>query len=123
MIASSLGVPAKTFAQLIPDKHMTIVDNWPLRSFLELGALAGAIPSARLHTRLVTREWRLAALGETAELLVSELMTNAVAVSQSLDEVLPVRLWLLSDGARVLILVWDTEAYSRHPVEVQPDNG
>jgi hypothetical protein len=121
VIASSLGVPAKTLAQLIPDEHMTIVDNWPLRSFLELGALAGAIPSARLHTRLVTREWRLAALGETAELLVSELMTNAVAASQSLDEVLPVRLWLLSDGARVLILVWDTDPRQPVPVDAGAD--
>lgn len=116
MITSNLGVPAKSSAQLIPDGQMTIVEKWPLRSFLELGALAGAVPSARLHTRLVTREWHLAALGETTELLVSELMTNAVAASQSLDEALPVRLWLLSDGARVLILVWDADP--RQPVRI-----
>lgn len=31
--------------------------EWPLHSFLELGALDGAVPSARLHARYVLREW------------------------------------------------------------------
>jgi hypothetical protein len=52
--------------------------RWPLESFLELGAFPGAVPCARLHTRQVLWEWGLAALGETSELLVSELVTNAV---------------------------------------------
>jgi len=30
--------------------------HWPYRTFLELGALAGAVPSARLHARLVLLE-------------------------------------------------------------------
>ena len=38
--------------------------QWPYRSFLELGALAGAVPCARLHARLVLLEWGLAALSE-----------------------------------------------------------
>jgi hypothetical protein len=31
--------------------------QWPLRSFLELGALPGAVPYARLHARQVLWEW------------------------------------------------------------------
>ena len=76
--------------------------------FLELGALPGAVPCARLHTRHVLWEWRLAGLSESAELVVSELMTNAIAASVSRECILPVRLWLQADHARLLIFVWDS---------------
>jgi hypothetical protein len=36
-----------------------VTGRWPLRSFLELGALPSAIPCARLHTRQVAWEWRV----------------------------------------------------------------
>ncbi len=52
--------------------------TWGLRTQLELGALGGAVPCARLHTRHVLWEWGLSGLGESAELIVSELVTNAV---------------------------------------------
>jgi anti-sigma regulatory factor (Ser/Thr protein kinase) len=81
--------------------------QWPLKDFLELGALAGAVPCARLHTRQVLWEWKLRSLGENAELLVTELVTNAVKASRAMTQAFPVRLWLASDSARVLILVWD----------------
>ena len=50
----------------------------PLRSYLELGALPTAVPCARLHARHVLREWRLNGPAQDSELLVSELVTNAV---------------------------------------------
>jgi len=81
--------------------------QWPLQSFLELGALPGAVPCARLHARLVLWEWGLTALSENTELLLSELVTNAVQVSRTMMQATPVRLWLLSDRAKVVILVWD----------------
>jgi anti-sigma regulatory factor (Ser/Thr protein kinase) len=80
---------------------------WPLQDFLELGALVSAVPCARLHVRQVLWEWGLASHGESAELLVSELVTNAVMAAQALAQASSVRLWLLSDRAQVLILVWD----------------
>jgi anti-sigma regulatory factor (Ser/Thr protein kinase) len=89
-----------------------MADVWPLRSYLELGALPGAVPSARLHARQVLWEWRLPACSENAELLVCELMTNAIQASQSAESILPVRLWLSSDRSRLLIQVWDS---SSHP--------
>jgi hypothetical protein len=46
--------------------------EWPLHSFLELGALDGAVPSARLHARHVLCEWGLAASGDAVELVVSD---------------------------------------------------
>ncbi len=85
----------------------SLAHQWPLRSFLELGALPGAVPCARLHARQVLWEWGLATLSEHVELLVTELTSNSVTASRSLLRDSPVRLWLLSDGKRVLILVHD----------------
>jgi hypothetical protein len=86
---------------------ISVASGWPLRDFIELGALPGAVPCARYHARLVLCEWRLNGLSDNAELLVSELVTNAIAASRSAGSDSPVRLWLLSDTARALIVVWD----------------
>ena len=82
-------------------------DRWPLQDFLELGALLSAVPCARLHARQVLWEWGIGNLGDSTELLVTELITNAVRASREMTRVSAVRLWLLSDSARILILVWD----------------
>ena len=92
--------------------------RWPLRDYLELGALPGAVPCARLHARLLTREWGLAALVDDVEILVSELVTNAVHATRALGQAVPVRLWLLADAARVLIIVWDPSP--QPPVRAEP---
>jgi hypothetical protein len=39
--------------------------------------------------------------------VVTELTTNAVRASRELAQAAAVRLWLLSDAAQILILVWD----------------
>ncbi len=97
--------------------------SYPHRSHLVLGALPGAVPCARLHARLVLVEWGLKALAESAELVVSELITNAVRTSAGLPEAqhsLPtVRMWLSADHERVLIQVWDAD--HQLPVPQQPD--
>jgi len=98
----------------------SLVAGWPLRDFIELGALPGAVPSARYHCRQVLWEWRLTGLTRNAELLVSELVTNAVAASRSAGSP-AVRLWLLSDTACVLILVHDDSPH--RPARTQPDAG
>jgi anti-sigma regulatory factor (Ser/Thr protein kinase) len=83
-------------------------DRWPLQDFLELGALLSAVPCARLHARLVLREWGIAGLADSAGLLVTELVANAVRASRGMARVSGVvRVWLLSDSAQILILVWD----------------
>ena len=81
--------------------------QWPLQDFLELGALVSAVPCARLHAREVLWEWGFRRLSESAELLVAELVTNAVKASWAMTLASPVRLWLASNSAQVLILVWD----------------
>ena len=49
------------------------VSGWTMGSYLELGALPSAVPSARLHARLVVGEWGLEELADDVELIVSEL--------------------------------------------------
>ena len=53
---------------------------------------------------------------EDIELVMSELVTNAVQAFGSLRQATPVRIWLLSDQAEVLVLVWD--ASEQPPVRV-----
>jgi anti-sigma regulatory factor (Ser/Thr protein kinase) len=80
---------------------------WPLHSHLDLAALSGAVPHARHHARRVLTDWGLDAIGEPAELVVSELVTNAIRACQSGGAHRPVQLRLASDRARVLIEVQD----------------
>jgi anti-sigma regulatory factor (Ser/Thr protein kinase) len=82
-------------------------DRWPLQDFLELGAVLSAVPCARRHARQVLREWGIAGLADSAGLLVTELAANAVTAARDMVPVSGVRLWLLSDSAQILILVWD----------------
>ncbi len=61
------------------------------------------------------------AVADTVELVVSEIVTNAVKASHALDGgPFPVRLWLLSDRKRLLVLVWD--ACPDPPVRMEPDD-
>jgi anti-sigma regulatory factor (Ser/Thr protein kinase) len=84
-----------------------VTGRWPLRSFLELGALPSAVPCARLHTRQLLWEWQLTDLEDDAELLISEIVTNAIQMTRADGRTAPVRLWLLADHARLLMLIWD----------------
>jgi anti-sigma regulatory factor (Ser/Thr protein kinase) len=95
------------------------LSDWPLRSHLALGPLPTAVPCARLHAHHILREWHLAAMADDTELIVSELVTNAVAASASADSPCPVGLWLLSDGRHVVILVADGNR--QPPVRLDPD--
>ncbi len=54
----------------------------PPRAVLDLGAVPTAPSCARAWTRQVLWEWRLADLSDTAELIVSELTTNAMLTSR-----------------------------------------
>jgi anti-sigma regulatory factor (Ser/Thr protein kinase) len=88
--------------------------DWPLVSTLPpLAALPTAPACARGHVRAVAHEWGLPDLADTAELVASELVTNAVQASQRLRlradlAVVPViRLGLVSDQISVVIRVWD----------------
>jgi anti-sigma regulatory factor (Ser/Thr protein kinase) len=94
-----------------------VATSWPLYSSLTLGALTTAPSCARLHSGAVLREWNLGSTAETVELIVSELVTNAVCAASGSGRLprydgaasgLPViHLRLSSDQVRVMIEVWD----------------
>jgi len=88
-----------------------------LRSYLELGALPTAVPCARLHARHVLWEWGLNGLAPDIELLVSELVTNAVKATAGRDGA-AVRLRLSGDSARILIEVWDADPRAPEPKDL-----
>jgi anti-sigma regulatory factor (Ser/Thr protein kinase) len=90
---------------------------WPLRSHLELGALPTAVPRARRHARHLLWEWGLNGLTADIELLVSELVTNAVKATAGQQQA-AIRLRLSSDSARVLVEIWDANPQPPAPKDL-----
>ena len=78
----------------------------PPRAVLDLGAVPTAPSCARAWTRQVLWEWRLADLSDTAELIVSELTTNAMLTSRREGRSF-IRLTLNLDKGELAILVRD----------------
>jgi anti-sigma regulatory factor (Ser/Thr protein kinase) len=77
------------------------------QTFLEFAPLPTAVASARGHTINVLAEWGLRELADDAALVVSELVTNAVAESAKLAGRPPVALRLVADGEHLIIEAWD----------------
>lgn len=101
---------------------MTVATPWASRrSALVLGALPTAVPCARLHARQVLWEWGLSESAETAELLLSELVTNAVQAAQATVNDLPVNVRLSADRDRLLIEVWDSNGQPPVPRVLEND--
>jgi anti-sigma regulatory factor (Ser/Thr protein kinase) len=99
---------------------MTAVASWASRrSSLVLGALPSAVPCARLHARQVLWEWGLSGIADTAELLLSELVTNAVQAARV--TYLPVNVRLSANRVRVLIEVWDGNTQPPVPRVLEED--
>jgi anti-sigma regulatory factor (Ser/Thr protein kinase) len=102
-----------TVAAGTPTAPRTADEALPLNSHLELAALPTAPGCARAHAKVILLEWGLRSMADTAELLVSELVTNSVQASERLKTrddvaVVPVvRLWMASDRTMVVIRVWD----------------
>lgn len=104
---ASMTATRRQTMQPRPDQPQPALAGWPLHAVLDLGALPTAPGCGRAWARQILWEWGLSALQESTELLVSELVTNAVQAGRAATRAAPVRLWLLSDTVRVVILVWD----------------
>jgi hypothetical protein len=100
-----------------PFHHGHDLEHWPLRDTILLGALADAVPSARAHLRQLLSGWGRAELSPDAGVVVSELVTNAVAASAERRlAAAPVLVWLGSDSCCLLLAVAD--ASPRPPVRL-----
>jgi two-component sensor histidine kinase len=100
--------------------------RWAVQSVMIIAALPTATPCARLHARTISLEWGLGELADTVELMVSELVTNAVQASIDRDGrprysadygLACVHLRLSTDGLAALIEVWDESARPPEPAE------
>ena len=91
----------------------------PPRAFLDLGTVLTAPGCARAWTREILWEWGLADLADTADIVVSELVTNALKASRALGRP-AIRLILSLDQGELAILVRDDHPgapQARHPGE------
>ena len=104
-----------------PGRGLARMQRWPLQSQLELRALPTAARTARLHITGVLRQWQLEGLAETAELLASELVTNAVRASFLGPREQLLRLRLTSNRHSVLIQVWDGDHHPPLRQDVGPE--
>jgi Histidine kinase-like ATPase domain len=90
---------------------------------LSLGPFRGAVPCARLHAKHVLREWGVSGdEADAIELVVSELVTNAVQATCMLRDPVPapVRLRIVRDAAHVLVEVAD--AVAARPAAGRPED-
>jgi hypothetical protein len=102
-------------SQAQPQTGLGNAGDWPYYSFLEFSALPTAASCARLHTTAMLAEWDLAGLRDDAQVVVSELVSNAFLASvpgegtQAAGGGYPavIRLWLLGDASRLVVVVWD----------------
>jgi anti-sigma regulatory factor (Ser/Thr protein kinase) len=91
-------------------------------SALEFAPLPTAVPCARLHAVHVLHEWGLRDLAANAQMVVSELITNAIDASTLLPERPPVSLRLLLTGKSLVIEVWDHSPLDLEPREADADD-
>jgi anti-sigma regulatory factor (Ser/Thr protein kinase) len=98
--------------------YQVVPASWPRvrRSQLEVAAFDTAAGCLRLHAKNVLCEWNLANLSDTIELLVSELVTNAVQAPAKVAPSWPfgpspecpcVELRLTLNDYALVIEVWD----------------
>ena len=92
-----------------------------LTSRLALGALPASVPSARAHTHQVLATWNLTQISDSAEIVVTELVTNAIthgSLSHRGTPIPAVHLQLTAGSGDLVVDVWD--ASCRPPV-LDPD--
>jgi anti-sigma regulatory factor (Ser/Thr protein kinase) len=93
---------------------------------LTLGAITTSPGTARAAARSLLFEWGLANLMESVELIVSELVTNAIHISAVHEIAPPVQLRMSATGNTVLIEVWDCDPRDpvmRLPMDLDAENG
>ena len=105
-----------------PSHHGHDLEHWPLHDMLTLGALADAVPLARAHLRQLLSGWGRAELSPDASVVVSELVTNAVAASRERRlAAAPVLVWLGSDSHCLLLAVADVSPRPPVRLDLGPD--
>lgn len=110
-------------AQHRPHPPQSLADG-PSLAVLDLAARPAAPGHARAWTRRVLAEWQLTSVRDSAELVVSELSTNAILASRPLARPV-IRLTLIRDKDELAILVRDYCSGTPQPANAsdQDENG
>ena len=93
--------------------------RWLHENAQSFGPYDSTVPTARTHTRVVLAEWGLAHVSMAAELVLSELVTNALQATWRLGMHTPVSVRLRADRSWLVVEVWD--AVQAAPVLREPD--
>ncbi|MEV1249011.1 ATP-binding protein [Nonomuraea sp. NPDC049750] len=102
---------------------------------IPLPAMASSVPTARMHTRALMAKWHLTHVVDDAELIVSEIVTNAIRATNIIPsqarytelydrmEVVCLYLYLLTP--ELVIEVWDPkrEPPRRHDATLDDEGG
>jgi len=86
-----------------------------------------AVSYARRCTRQALAAWRLDSIADDVELVTSELVTNSVTATLSLQIAAPVAVYLALERCGLFILVWDASpdlpARRDHASDAEPGHG
>jgi hypothetical protein len=77
------------------------------RMYLEAAPVPDSVPQARRHARAALAQWGLDRIAADAELVASELVTNAITASAALPSPAPVCLHVAAYPGYVLVVVCD----------------
>jgi anti-sigma regulatory factor (Ser/Thr protein kinase) len=89
------------------------------RIYLEVEAHPAVVSQARRFTRSTLGRWGLGDASSDAELIVSELLTNAIVATERMPFGAQVGLLITADPRQLLLLVWD--ASPEPPIRQDPD--
>jgi hypothetical protein len=110
----------------LPSHERNWHDRFPYQDYVELAADLAAVPSARHLLRADVKQWGLRGLLDDAELVTTEIVSNAVNATRAMcwpASRPPVRMWVRGGwlhGAGILVvLVWD--ACPTAPAPGSPD--
>lgn len=103
----------------LPRRHERSPGGWPYQTVLVFGPYDSTVPTARTRTRVVLAEWGLAHVSTVAELVLSELLTNALQATWRFGMHTPVSVRLLADRSWLVVEVWD--GVQTAPVLREPD--
>lgn len=107
-------VTSATGRRLFHDEGTPVVHNGdrpvPLGNFLTLSAEPNAVRLSRVLVSITLLRWGLKRLDDDAELVVSELVTNAVQASKSTrDDPALIHVRVSHLGTSVVVEVWDRD--------------
>jgi anti-sigma regulatory factor (Ser/Thr protein kinase) len=77
------------------------------RIYLEVEADPAMVPQVRRFTRSTLDRWELSDAANDTELIISELLTNAITATARMKSSARIGLLMTADPGQLLLLVWD----------------